>query len=236
LVTVDDLDELAMEEGILDVELASLPFKGKRDGEGDADHGRFDNRTERLVEVNALLLRETAKHLACFVTVERSIGLQLVAKDPFARDDVGVPRRRHEIPSVMAEESTILLDHSLEPVGILERRTCGGGNLRVPVDRSMQVKPLTWRDMYVGGAARAMHGRGHRRRRWGGRRRGRCRRGVRGNQRNDDRRNIIEKLVSGSRGRLRRGKGKSRLVKNNMARNEDALSGKVHAAITLMMR
>jgi hypothetical protein len=59
---------------------------------------------------------------------------------------------------------------------------------------------------------------------------------VRGNWRNDDRRNVIEKLVSGSRGRLRRGKGKSSLVKNNMARNEDALSGKVQAAIALMMR
>jgi hypothetical protein len=59
---------------------------------------------------------------------------------------------------------------------------------------------------------------------------------VQGNRRNDDRRNIVEKLVSGSRGRLRRGKGKTRLVKNNMARNEDVLSGKVHAAIALMMR
>jgi hypothetical protein len=59
---------------------------------------------------------------------------------------------------------------------------------------------------------------------------------VRGNRRNDDRRNIVEKLVSGNRGRLRRGKGKNRLVKNNMARNEDALSVKVHAAIALMMR
>jgi hypothetical protein len=58
---------------------------------------------------------------------------------------------------------------------------------------------------------------------------------VRGNRGNDDRRNVVEKLVSGSRGRLRRGKGKNRLVKN-MARNEDALSGKVHAAIALMMR
>jgi hypothetical protein len=59
---------------------------------------------------------------------------------------------------------------------------------------------------------------------------------MRGNRRNDDRRNIVEKLISGSRGRLRRAKGKSRLVKNNMVRNEDALSGKVHAAIALMMR
>jgi hypothetical protein len=59
---------------------------------------------------------------------------------------------------------------------------------------------------------------------------------VRGNRRNDDRRNIVEKLVSGSRGRLQREKVKNRLVKNNMARNEDALSGKVHAGIALMMR
>jgi hypothetical protein len=59
---------------------------------------------------------------------------------------------------------------------------------------------------------------------------------VRGNRKNNDRRNVIEKLIGGSRERLRRGKGKSGLVKNNMARNEDALSGKVHAAITLMMR
>jgi hypothetical protein len=59
---------------------------------------------------------------------------------------------------------------------------------------------------------------------------------VRGNRRNEDIRKVVEKLVSGSKGRLRRGKGKSRLVKNNMARNKDALSGKVHAAIALMMK
>jgi hypothetical protein len=59
---------------------------------------------------------------------------------------------------------------------------------------------------------------------------------VRGNWRNNDRRDVVEKLVSGNRGRLRQGKGKNRLVKNNMTRNEDALSGKVYAAIALMMR
>jgi hypothetical protein len=137
LATVDDLDELAVEEGVLDIELASLPFKGECDGEDDTDRGRFDNRTERLIKVNAFLLRETVKDPSCFVVVKRAIGLHLVAKDAIAEDDVGVPRRRHEIPSVVAEESTILLGHSLKPVGILKRRTCGGGNWRVTVDRSM---------------------------------------------------------------------------------------------------
>jgi hypothetical protein len=135
LATVDDLGDLAVEEGILDVELASPSFKGKRDREDDADRGQFDNRTQRLVEVKALLLRETAKHPTCFIAVERTIGLQLVVKDPLAEDNVGVPRRRHEIPSVVAEESMILLGHNLKPVEILERRTYGEGNWRVPVDR-----------------------------------------------------------------------------------------------------
>jgi hypothetical protein len=112
LATVDDLGELVVEKGVLDVKLASLPFKGERDGEDDVDRGRFHNRTERLVKVNALLLREAAKHPTCFVAVERAIRLQLVVKDPLARDDIGFPRRRHEIPSVVAEESTILLDTS----------------------------------------------------------------------------------------------------------------------------
>jgi hypothetical protein len=109
LATIDNLGELAVEEGVLDVEVASLPFKGKRDRENDADRGRFDNQTERLVKVNALLVRESAKNPACFLAVERATGLQLVAKDPLAGDDVGVPRRSNEIPSVIAEESTILL-------------------------------------------------------------------------------------------------------------------------------
>jgi hypothetical protein len=51
-----------------------------------------------------------------------------VAKDPLVGDDIGIPRRRHEIPSVIADESMILLGHNLEPKRILERRTYGGGN------------------------------------------------------------------------------------------------------------
>jgi hypothetical protein len=140
-VTVDNLDEPVV-EGVLDVKLASLPFKG-------------EHRTECLVEV--LLLGETMKHLACFVAIEGSIGLQLVVKDPLVGDDVRVPRRRNKVPSVIAEESVEIRDHSIEPIGILEHNTCGRRNQRVHVEKSMQVKPFTGRDTYVGGAACAMH-------------------------------------------------------------------------------
>jgi hypothetical protein len=80
LATIDDHGELVVEEGIVDIELVSLPFKGERDGEDDADHGQFYNRTESLVEVNALLLRETMKHPTCFVAVERPSGFSLWQK------------------------------------------------------------------------------------------------------------------------------------------------------------
>jgi hypothetical protein len=43
------------------------------------------------------------KLLAFFVVVERDVGLQLVVKDPLAKDDVGIPRRRHEVPSFVVE-------------------------------------------------------------------------------------------------------------------------------------
>jgi hypothetical protein len=44
---------------------------------------------------------------------------------------------------------------------------------------------------------------------------------------------IIKKLVSGSGGRLRQGKGENGLVKNNMARDEDAMSSEIHVSIPL---
>jgi hypothetical protein len=57
------------------------------------------------------------------------------------------------------------------------------------------------------------------------------------NRRNDDRRNIIKKLVSSSRGGCGEAKGKVDSSKITWrSRNNDALSGNVHAAITLMMR
>ena len=93
LTTIDDLSELSVEEGVLDVQLASLPLDGEREGEDDVDRRRFNNRAERLIEVNALLLGETAKHPTCFVVVKGAIGLELVAKDPVAGDDVGLLRR-----------------------------------------------------------------------------------------------------------------------------------------------
>ena len=104
-------------------------------------------------------MREAAAYPTSFIAIEGAIGLELVAKNPLAGDDVSIPRRRHKIPSVVAEESAVLRSHSIEPVGILDSGTGGGGNRGVPADRgNMQVKPLARALVDAGGAARAMSG------------------------------------------------------------------------------
>jgi hypothetical protein len=119
LVTVNQLGEFPMEEGILDVELAYPPVEGESDGEDDADGGRFDNRAEGLVEVDAVLLRKTAKDPASLVEVENTVGLELVAKHPFAGDDVHVSRG-NEVSCVVREEGAVLVHHGGESVRVLE--------------------------------------------------------------------------------------------------------------------
>jgi hypothetical protein len=83
LVTVNQLGEFPMEEGVLDVKLAYPPVEGEGDREDDVDGGRFDNRDEGLVEFDAVLLRKTVKDPTSLVAVENTVGLELVAKHPF---------------------------------------------------------------------------------------------------------------------------------------------------------
>jgi hypothetical protein len=54
-------------------------------------------------------------------------------------------------------------------IALRQLGSLSGGNRRVPVDRSMHVRPLTGNDMYARGGAHAMHGRGRMRRQKGGR-------------------------------------------------------------------
>ena len=59
-----------MEEGILHVELAYGPVSRHSNAEDGADRGWFDDRAERLVVVDAGLLRETANNPARLVSGE----------------------------------------------------------------------------------------------------------------------------------------------------------------------
>ena len=56
LLAVDCLIQMAVKKGVLHVQLMYRPGARGGDAEDDADGGRFDNRAERLVVVDVVLL------------------------------------------------------------------------------------------------------------------------------------------------------------------------------------
>ena len=62
LLTVDSLNEVTMEEGILDVHLPDGPIACRGKAEDHADRGRLDDGAEGLPIVNTGLLREAPNH------------------------------------------------------------------------------------------------------------------------------------------------------------------------------
>jgi hypothetical protein len=56
LLTVDGLVQVAMEKGVLHVQLMDRPGAKSGDAEDDPDGGRLDSWTERLVVVDAMPL------------------------------------------------------------------------------------------------------------------------------------------------------------------------------------
>lgn len=92
LSAVDCLLKCPMEEGILHIQLVNWPIAGDRQAEDGADCGRLDDGAEDLVEVDAGALGEAAKDPASLVPIQTAVGLELVAEDPLAGDDIGSMR------------------------------------------------------------------------------------------------------------------------------------------------
>jgi hypothetical protein len=67
-----------------------------------------------------MLLRETAQDPTGFIVVERTIRFELVSKNPFASDDIGVGGWEHKSLHVVGDESAILISHGREPVWVFE--------------------------------------------------------------------------------------------------------------------
>jgi hypothetical protein len=96
------LRELHMKERVLDVDLPYLLVAGERDREDDPDGGGFNNRAKGLIEVDAMFLRETAQDPTGFIAVKRTIRLELLLKNPFADDDVGIGGGITRVPVSLA--------------------------------------------------------------------------------------------------------------------------------------
>jgi len=109
---------VAVKKGVLHVQLVNRPGTGCGDAEYRSYGGRFDNRAESLVVVDALALGEASDNPASLVASEGPIGMELVPEDPLHGHDVGARGTRNELPGVVVDEGLVLIHHRSTPVGV----------------------------------------------------------------------------------------------------------------------
>ena len=113
------LRQIAMEEGVFDVELMHRPIASSSQMKDGANRRRLDHRRECLVEVEARALREAADNPSGLATLETAIRMKLVLEDPSAGDDMGATRSRYKVLGSIVLEGVELVLHSLKPRRIL---------------------------------------------------------------------------------------------------------------------
>jgi len=112
------LRQSTMEESILDIELVNRPLAGESQRENRANCGRFNDWAECLGKVNTRALSEATKNPTCLVTLQRTVGEELVLENPLAGDNVGMSGARNQIPSLVLKESSMFFFHGGPPIGI----------------------------------------------------------------------------------------------------------------------
>jgi hypothetical protein len=112
-----------VKKGILYVQLVNRPGAGRGDAEYRPYGGRFDDRAEGLVVVDALALGEASDNPASLAASEGPIGMLLVPEDPLPRHDVGAGGGGggNELPGVIVGEGLVLIHHRGTPVGVGQR-------------------------------------------------------------------------------------------------------------------
>jgi hypothetical protein len=105
-----------VQEHILHIKL--MNWLGARDSQREhgVDHGQLDHRTKGLIVVNTRSLDEAMKNPVSLVLLQRTVGVELVLKNPFVGDDVGANGARDKIPGVIGNQGSKLFFHSVVPV------------------------------------------------------------------------------------------------------------------------
>ena len=102
LLTEHLLGEMAVQEGVGDIQLVHRPGTRDRQLKHGANRARFHNRGEGVGEVHARALPKTTNHPLSLVALERTARASLMAKHPLARDDVGTEGSRNKLPRAVA--------------------------------------------------------------------------------------------------------------------------------------
>lgn len=130
LLAVDGHVELAVQEGVLHVQLVNGSARRYGKAEDDPDRRWLHHWTEGLTKVDARPLGEASKHPSRLVSCESTVGMQLVAEDPLPGHRMNTCRASNKRPRIVLQQSTILITHSGVPVGIFESLFVVGGDRR----------------------------------------------------------------------------------------------------------
>jgi hypothetical protein len=117
-----------MQEHILHIMLVDMPGTGDGQRKHRADGGRLNHRAEGLIVVDVGPLGEAMKVPMSLVSLQGSMGVELVIEDPFARDDVGTNRMKYGIPSIVGDQSIIFFLHGTVLGRVDEGGADGGGH------------------------------------------------------------------------------------------------------------
>jgi hypothetical protein len=126
LTAEDCLEESAVEEVILHVELLNEPGTGDSSSEHHANSDRFYNRVEGLVVVDSGALSETPKDPMGLVEIKGPVSTELVCEYPLASDNVGALRSGNQLLGPIADQGSVFFLHSRTPMGIGKHSTSGG--------------------------------------------------------------------------------------------------------------
>ncbi|KAK8947270.1 hypothetical protein KSP39_PZI006864 [Platanthera zijinensis] len=93
---------IAVEEGILNIQLIKRPVTMDRQGKKNTDRVQFCHWRERFFIIKAMLLSKAPGHEACLQTVNSAIRRMLDNKDPFTAHRGMASRKRNQIPGLVA--------------------------------------------------------------------------------------------------------------------------------------
>jgi len=141
LLAVDCLIKMTMKKSILDIQLMNRPMMRGCNTQNCPDCSWFNNRTEYLIIVNAMVLRESLNNPTSFVASKGTIRMTLMLENPLSCHDISTRRPRNKTPSTIVNQDLKLICHSYSPIRISKRtaviaRNRGGNDMisrQVPI-------------------------------------------------------------------------------------------------------
>src|SRR6185437_6972778 len=121
LLAINCLIKMTMEKSILDIQLMNRPVARGCNTQNCPDGTWFNNRTECLIIINAMLLRESPNNPTSFVTSKGTIRMILMLENPLSCHNISTGGPRNKTPSTIVNQGLKLICHSCSPAGISKR-------------------------------------------------------------------------------------------------------------------